>query len=237
MMDKKVETAIALRTSNVPDDSKGTGYKSPQELEEFLDTEMANYDKAKTHLFNRAWKQESVRKPILRDSNGKAIGRGSFWFRKPFDYSDYERDLPQGDYDRIRSQDLTFSDRQRRVEADDISVSSTRGGPVRSDWDVRTGNYRTGDSYSINDPTFHKLTTAEMVKLYKSEHKWKHFSKCQLRHVALELKYRKVQAEKALQDKKKTLEDAKKRSRSHSRSKSTEPPATKLRAKETKTHE
>ena len=64
-----------------------------------------------------------MRKPILRDSNGKAIGRGSFWFCEAFDYSEYERDLPQEDYDRIRSQDLTFTNRQQRVAHDDISVS------------------------------------------------------------------------------------------------------------------
>ena len=62
-----------------------------------MDTNFLMYEKAKGKGLTRAWKEESVRKPILRDSNGKAIGRGSFWLRKPFDYSDYERDLPQKD--------------------------------------------------------------------------------------------------------------------------------------------
>ena len=134
-----------------------------------------------------------MRKPILGDSNGKAIGRGSFWFRKPFDYSKYKRDLPQQDYDHIRSQDLTFTNRQRRVTADDISVSSTqRDHEKPSDWCYRTGDFRTNDKMNIRDPTFEAVPDAEKMKLYKSEHKWKHFTKGQRSYLATDLKYRKL---------------------------------------------
>jgi hypothetical protein len=80
--------------------------------------------KSKQHIC--AFIQESVRKPILRGPNGKAIGTGSFWLRQPFDYSKYKLDLSQKDFDRVRTQDLTFADHQRRCAADDVSVDLIR---------------------------------------------------------------------------------------------------------------
>ena len=121
-----------------------------------------------------------MRKSIFRDSNGKAIGRGSFRFQEPFDYSKYKRDLPQGDYDCIRSQDLTFTDRQRRVATDDISVSSILSDHEKpSDWCFRTGNKRVHIDTLLRDPTFEALPHAKQMILYMSEHKWKHFTKSQ----------------------------------------------------------
>ncbi len=75
---KKVETGIEWRKRRVPEDSKGTGWISPEELHEWFDTQMRRYEDAQIHRFTRARREESVCKPILRDSNGKAIGRGSF---------------------------------------------------------------------------------------------------------------------------------------------------------------
>ena len=75
------------------------------------------------------------------------------------------------------------------------------------------------------------------MKLYNSEHKWKYFTKRQSFQIELEIKCKKAQAEKLLEEKKKKLEEAKKQSRLQSRSKSTEPPATRLRARATKKHE
>ena len=178
----------------------------------------------------RACKEESVRKPILRDSNGKAIGRGSFWRREPFDYSDYERDLPQGDYDRIRSQDLTVADRILRDEADDISVQS-------SDWRFRTGNKRFNVKWLLRDPTFDALSKEKKLKLYYSKKRLKYFTKRQAFQIELEINGKKEEAKRLLEEKKKTLEEVKKRSRSQSRSESNEPPSAKLKARTTKKHE
>ena len=182
------------------------------------------------YMLLRACEEEFVRKPILRDSNGKAIGRGSFWRREPFDYSDYERDLPQGDYDRIRSQDLTVADRILRDEADDISVQS-------SDWKWRTGNKRFDIRWLLRDPTFEALSEETKMKLYNSKHRWKYFTKRQSFQIELEVKHKKAQAKKLLEEKKKNLEEAKKRSRSQSCGKSNEPPSARLKARTTKKHE
>ena len=75
---KMLQTGIELRKLKVPEDTEGTGWLSPEEFDEWHDKNMTQYFEAKSHILNRAYKEESVRKPILRDSNGKAIGRGSF---------------------------------------------------------------------------------------------------------------------------------------------------------------
>ena len=67
-----------MRKLKVPEATEGTGWLSPEEFDEWHDKNMTQYFEAKSHILNRAYKEESVRKPILRDSNGKAIGRGSF---------------------------------------------------------------------------------------------------------------------------------------------------------------
>ena len=111
--EKLLLTGTELRKRKVLEDTEGTGCYSPEEFDKWWEEHSTQFFEAKSYMLLRACKEESVRKPILRDLNGKAIGRGSFWFREPFDYSEYERELPQGDYDRILSQDLTFTDRQQ----------------------------------------------------------------------------------------------------------------------------
>ena len=120
------------------------------------------YFESKMYMLLRACKEEFVRKPILRDSNGKAIGHGSFWRREPFDYSDYERDLPHTDYDRIRTLDLTFADRQRQVAADNVSVHSTKRNHEKdSDW-----QFCTNVKMSTRDVTYFKLKEAKTKSRY-----------------------------------------------------------------------
>ena len=60
---------------------------------------MDKYLAARSKQHIRAFTMEIVRKPIQRYPKGKAFGTGSFWQRKPFDYSDYARDLPQTHFD------------------------------------------------------------------------------------------------------------------------------------------
>ena len=123
-----------------PAHEKDAGVYSIQEYKDWTEANKGEFLKVKSHVHYRAYAQESVRKPILRDPNGKAIGTGSFWLRQPFDYSDRERDLPQKEFDRVRTQDLTFADRQRRCAADDVSVDSGRPEHEKpSDWQIRTG--------------------------------------------------------------------------------------------------
>jgi len=95
-----------------PDHDKDAGLYSPKEYEDWTEANKDEFLKVKAHVHYCAYAQESTQKPILRDPNGKAIGTGSFWLRQPFDYSDHERDLPQKEFDCVRTQDLTFADRQ-----------------------------------------------------------------------------------------------------------------------------
>ena len=76
---------------------------------------------------------------------------------------------------------------------------------------------------NVRDLTFEAVPDADKMKLFKTEHKWKHFTKGQRSYLAVDLNYRKLQAKKLLKEKQKNLEDEKKRARSHSRSKSSEP--------------
>ena len=126
-----------------------------------------------------------MRKPILRDPNGKAIGHGSFWHRKPFDYSAYERDLPQTNYDRICTQDLTFANRQRRVAADDVSVHSTKPNHEKDlDWQIRTGV-----KMSNKDFTYFELKEAKKLDLFNQEQVWEHFAPWQRHDMKMQLKH------------------------------------------------
>ena len=103
-------------------DNNDTGLYSN---EDFINFELDNKEKileAEGKFYRGAAPQELERKPIRRDQNGKPIGRGSFGQQKPYDYSNAEFYLVQGHPDRISSQDHTFTDRQRRLVKDDISV-------------------------------------------------------------------------------------------------------------------
>jgi len=134
--------------------------------------------KAKQHI--RAFTVEIVRKPIQRDSTG------SFWQRKPFDYSDYERDLPQTYSTRIRTQDLTFADRSRRCAKDGVSVDSRKPWHEKhSDWEMRIGVKMTNP-----DVTFDRISHNEKCELAEKSNgqKWLHYTPHEHHYLALTLK-------------------------------------------------
>ena len=119
-------------------------------MDKFLEAEK------KQHI--RAFHQEFARKPIQRDPNGKAIGRGSIWQRQPFYYSDRERDPHNTHPNRIRTQDPMFTDRTTRCAKYDVSVSNRYLDHERgSDWEIRTGV-----KMPTRDITFTNLSNNQM---------------------------------------------------------------------------
>ena len=72
----------------------------------------------------RANNKEWHHKPIRRDKKNVPIGRGSFFQRESFDYSQAKIWASQGHKDRVRTVNLTFVDRQRRIVDDDCSVQT-----------------------------------------------------------------------------------------------------------------
>jgi hypothetical protein len=198
------------------------GKYSPKEYADWVDANKEKFLEVKSHLHYRAYTKESERKPILRDPNGKAIGTGSFWLRQPFDYSDRERDLPQKEFDRVRTQDLTFTDRQRRCAADDVSVDSDRPEHEKpSDWQIRTGVQMT-----TRDSTFDTIDHNKKLDMANSsqEQTWRNYTPWQRQNLQILLTGQKKRAAKVLQQKKDILADTKKRVRSKSRSQSNDPP-------------
>ena len=80
-------------------------------MEEFVEFELNNKKRileAEVKHYTRATKKELEQKPIYRDQNDKPIDRGSFWQRKPYDYSTMELNLDQDHPDLIRSQILSL---------------------------------------------------------------------------------------------------------------------------------
>jgi len=179
----------------------------------------ANIDKffeAKSKQHICAYIQEIVRKPIQRDPNGKAIGTGSFWQRKPFDYSDYKQDLPQTHSNRIRTQDLTFADRSRRCAEDDVSIDSRKlMHEKHSDWVMRTGVKMTNQDVTFDNPSHNEK--CELAEKSNGQ-KWVHYTPHERHYLALTLQAEKQRATKVLQQNKDALAGAKKRARSCSRS-------------------
>ena len=77
------------------------------------------------------WKEEMKRDPPKKTKTNKLKGFGSFYQRKPGNYSFAEFQAEQGQLDRIRTADLTESDRIERQAADDHSH-------LPYDWNDRT---------------------------------------------------------------------------------------------------
>ena len=217
-----------------PDHYKDSGLYTPKEYLAWIEANKADYLRVKAHVHHRAHAQESERKPILRDPNGKAIGTGSFWLRKPFDYSDRERDLPQKDKNRVRTQDLTFADRQRRCAADDVSVDSDRPEHEKpSDWQIRTGVKMT-----TRDSTFDDIDHNKKLDMATSSQgqQFLHYTPWQRNTLATSLKMQKQRAATVLKQNKAEFAEAKKRDRSKSRSHSSDPTVSKNKGKVRKSH-
>ena len=203
-----------------PDHDKDAGQYSPKEYKAWEEANMDKLLDVKAHLHYLAYAQESVRKPILRDPNGKAIGTGSFWLRQPFDYSDRERDLPQKEFDRVRTQDLTFTNRQRRCAADDVSVESNRPEHEKpSDWQIRTGVKMITRDSTFDDIDHNKKL--DMATRSQGQ-KYMHYTPWQRNNLQICLKMQKQRAATVLKQNKEQLADTKKRLRS--RNKSSDPP-------------
>jgi len=111
------EATFGKKNSKTPEEEKEkgqiqasddveSGLHSKEEFVKFKLDNMGKFHEAKKKEHIRAFIQEIARKPIQRDPNGKASGRGSFWQRQTFDYSDRERYLPKSHTDHIRTQDL-----------------------------------------------------------------------------------------------------------------------------------
>ena len=175
--DRSLERAQKYATfgknnSKTPDEEKEEGHIQASDdmdaglhsKEEFVKFRLANMDefleaKKKQHIC--VFIQKIARKPIHRDPNGKAIGRGSFWQRQPFDYSNRERDLHKTHPDRICTQDLAFSDCTKRCAKYDVSVDIRDPDRERdSDWEVRTGV-----KMITREITFANLSNNKMLEL------------------------------------------------------------------------
>jgi len=99
---------------------------TPQRLEISLtppDAEVAS--------IRQRWVDEMARGKSRRNSAGKPKGFGSWYRRKPFDYSPAEFQADQKHADRVRTADLTATDMADRDLADDDSFKE-------SDWMDRT---------------------------------------------------------------------------------------------------
>jgi hypothetical protein len=210
---------------------KDAGLYSHEEYKDWTETNKDKFLEVKAHVHYRAYAQESVRKPIQRDPNGKAIGTGSFWLRQPFDYSDRERDLPQKEFDRVRTQDLTFTDRQRRCAQDDVSVDSNRPEHEKpSDWQIRTGVRMTTRDITFEAIDYNKKL--EMAKRSQGQ-TWRHYTPWQRNNLQFCLKAQKKRAAKVLKQNQESLAEAKKRARS--RSTSSDPPVSHTRTDKART--
>ena len=78
--------------------------------------------------------------------------------RKGLERAKMERDLEKGHPNRIRNQDLTFFDRQRRFAQDDVSIDSKDPDQeFSSDWTIRTGV-----KMSTRDTIFANLSVYKM---------------------------------------------------------------------------
>ncbi len=105
------------------------------------------------------WYVEASREPCQINSQGEAIGLGSFFNRRPFDYTDEEMNLPQGHEDRIRTVDLLPEDRKRREQEDDDSV-------LPSDWLERTAEISFALDHDFGKGTWKRLMMGDLMTMY-----------------------------------------------------------------------
>ena len=99
------------------------------------------------------WLDEVARAKVKRNKNGKAKGFGSWYDRKPGDYSKAELEAPQGHLDRVRTADLRPEHRAERELTDDDSHKP-------SDW---------GDRTSVNPAIYYAQKEAEQDLREKRE--------------------------------------------------------------------
>ena len=96
------------------------------------------------------WYIEASCEPRQINYQGKAIGLGSFFKRRLFDYTNEEMNHPQGHDDCIRMIDLLPSDRECHKQDDDDSVL-----PI--DWLEHTGKISLALNHSFGKRTWKRL--------------------------------------------------------------------------------
>jgi hypothetical protein len=147
------------QTSSSPPESK----MSPQDLavlrllQEERQIVMPYADRHSQH--KPRWYFEASGEPCQINSQGKAIGHGSFFNRRLFDYTDEEMNLPQGHEDRIRMADLLPEYKKRREQDDNDSVLPT-------DWLERTGKISFALDHEFGKGTWKRLMMGDLMTLY-----------------------------------------------------------------------
>ncbi len=105
------------------------------------------------------WYIEASRKPCQINSQGEAIGLGSFFNRRPFDYTDEEMNLPQGHEDCICTIDLLPTNRECHKQDDDDSVLPT-------DWLECTGEASLALDHDFRKGTWKRLMMGDLMTTY-----------------------------------------------------------------------
>ena len=93
--------------------------------------------------------------------HNKAIGLGSFFKCRPYDYTNDELNLPQGHEDRIRMVDLLPANRKRCEDENDGSVRPT-------DWLEHTAEAHPALDQSYGPGTWKRLMMGDRVTQYGS---------------------------------------------------------------------
>ena len=93
------------------------------------------------------------------NSHNEAIGLGSIFKHRAYDYTDDELNLPQGHEDRICMFDLLSADRKRCKDADDDSVLPT-------DWLERITEAHPSPDRSFGPGTWKRLMMGDLMTQY-----------------------------------------------------------------------
>jgi hypothetical protein len=88
------------------------------------------------------------------NTQNNAIGCGSFFKHRPYDYTNKEFNLPQGHEDRIHTVDLLFANRHRREQEEDNSFLPT-------DWLECTGELHPMLDHSFDPGTWKSLAMGD----------------------------------------------------------------------------
>ena len=96
-----------------------------------MNSKMPSKKKSESKKKEPCWKQEKKRDEPRIDKLGQIVGTGSWYMRRPYNYSLVEVSKKQGDKDRVRTVDCHHTDQIRRRKLRDDSEEP-------SDWKERT---------------------------------------------------------------------------------------------------
>ena len=105
------------------------------------------------------WYLEASLEPRQMNTQNQAIGHGSFFKRRAYDYTNNELNLPHGHKDRLRTVDLLPADRQCCEQDDDNSV-------LPSDWLECTGELHPALDRSFGPGTWKSLCMGDHKTQY-----------------------------------------------------------------------